>query len=74
MSTLLGRALSAFASQLLHDIASVSFLNLHYVSLSSVCVAALLSLMIPSPQYAVVNDWTQQLIPGEEEPAVKGAV
>ena len=56
-ATLLGRSMSSFASQILHDHAEISFLQLHYISLASVSLALLLALLIPAPQFSIgLND------------------
>ena len=52
-ATLLGRSMSSFASQILHDYAEISFLQLHYISLASVSLALLLALLIPAPQFTI---------------------
>ena len=49
-SSLLGRSLSSFSCQILHDYAEVSFLQLNYLSLGSVSIALVLALLIPPPE------------------------
>ena len=45
--------MSSFASQILHDYANVSLLQLNYISLASVSLAFTLALVIPAPHYIV---------------------
>ena len=48
---LFGKSMSSLTSQLLCDFASMTYLQLHYLSLASVCLAILISSFIPSPGY-----------------------
>ena len=71
VSTLLGRATSSFTSQLLHDLGSVSFLSLTWISLVSVSIATILALAIPAPRYLEIRDaWEPDpLLPNAEDPS-----
>lgn len=50
-ASLLGKSVSSLLSQILYDYASVTYLELNYLSLASVSVAILISFFIRSPQY-----------------------
>jgi hypothetical protein len=54
--------MSSFASQILHDYANISFLQLNYVSLASVSVAFVLALLIPAPRYLVGSNENSSIL------------
>ena len=66
-STLFGRSMSSFASQILHDYAGISFMQLNYISLASVSLALILALVIPAPLHFVGSNENSTIQPSSDQ-------